>query len=251
LPSGRDLAADAARALMLLTRLPLGWAGVNAPISARAVWAFPVVGGLVGGLGGGVFWLAAALGLPPWLSGAWALAGMLAITGALHEDGLADTADALGAEASPERRLAILRDSRIGTYGALALALALLIRLGALVAIGQPGAVMVALVVAGALGRAAMIGVPLLLAPARAEGLGAALGHPPMAVAMAGTGLALLLAFALLSPRRALAALLASGLALLAVSAFASRRLGGYTGDIHGAVEQVAECAVLSLLAAR
>lgn len=236
---------------MLLTRLPLGWTGENATQTARAVWAFPVIGMLLGALGGCAFWLAVGLGLPPWLGAGWTLAVLLLATGALHEDGLADTADALGAEATPERRLVILRDSRIGTYGALALGLSLLIRLGALAAIGRPGAVLPSLMLAGALGRAAMIGVPLLLAPARGDGLGAGLGLPPVRSVAAGMGLAALLAFALFPPGRACAALGASSFALFAVSAFASRRLGGYTGDIYGAVEQIAECAVLSLLAAQ
>ena len=104
---------------MLLTRLPVGWLATSAEPArlADAVWAFPVVGAVVGAIGGAVFWVCARLGMPPAVAAVWTLASMLLVTGALHEDGLADTADGLGGGRTRERKLEIMRDSRIGTFG--------------------------------------------------------------------------------------------------------------------------------------
>ncbi len=230
----------------MLSRIPAG----GGDVTPRIAWAFPLVGALLGGVGGLAYALAVALHLPPWVAAFWALAVEVGVSGGLHEDGLADSADALGAEATRQRRLDILRDSRIGAFGALALILALGLRATAIAAIGRAGAVVVALVVAGAASRAAMIGVSFLLAPARRDGLGAGLGRLPPGASSVGVALAAVLALALLGPGRALGVALAAALALLVVAGIASRRLGGYTGDIYGAVAALATCTVLSLLAA-
>ncbi len=219
-------------------------------MTPRIAWAFPLAGAILGAIGGLAYALAIALHLPPPLAALWALVVEIGVSGGLHEDGLADSADALGAEASRERRLEILRDSRIGAFGALALILALGIRAVAIAAIGRVGAVLAALVVAGAASRAAMIGVSFLLTPARREGLGAGLGRLPPVASAAGVGIAALLALALLGPGGALGVALAAAFALLVVAGIAARRLGGYTGDIYGAVAALATCTVLSLLAA-
>ena len=112
---------------MLLTRLPMGWltTSVGPGRLADAVWAFPVVGAVVGAIGGAVFWFCTRLGMPPGVAAVWTLVSMLLVTGALHEDGLADFADGLGGGRTRERKLAIMRDSRIGTFGGLALMLSL------------------------------------------------------------------------------------------------------------------------------
>ena len=125
------------------------------------MWAFPVVGAVVGAIGGAVFWVCARLGMPPGVAAVWTLASMLLVTGALHEDGLADFADGLGGGRTRERKLEIMRDSRIGTFGGLALMLSLAARGTALATLAQPVRVVVALIVAAALGRGA-IGVLLL-----------------------------------------------------------------------------------------
>ena len=249
MPTKSDLIGDFRTALAMLSRLPAG----GGAVTPRIAWAFPPVGALLGAIGGLAYMLAAALHLPPWLAAFWALAVEIGVAGGLHEDGLADSADALGAEASPARRLEILRDSRIGVFGALALILALGIRASAIAAIaamGGAGAVLAAMMVAGASARAAMIGVPFLLAPARRDGLGAGLGRLPAGASLVGVGLATALALMLLGPGRALGVAMAASLALAAVARIAARRLGGYTGDIYGAVAAVAACCVLSLLAA-
>jgi len=245
----RSRLGELAEALGLLSRLPLGWFAPSAPPSARVMWAFPLVGLILGGLAGGVYLFAVRLGLSPGLAAAWAVAAGVLLSGALHEDGLADAADGLGAEGSAERRLAILRDPRAGNYAVLALILSVAIRLAALAALAPAGAAK-ALMVAGIGGRTAMIGLPLLLPPARASGLGAALGVPGKGVASAAFALGLGLLAALLSPARLCAVVLAAGLGLGVVALAAKRRLGGYTGDIYGAVEQAAECLTLTVLAA-
>src|SRR5271168_821970 len=101
---------------MLLTRLPVGRSGGSD--LARTVWAFPVVGLVVGLLGGLVYWALARLGVPAFLAASWAFVAILLVTGAFHEDGLADTVDGFGGGRTRERKLEIMRDSRIGAYGA-------------------------------------------------------------------------------------------------------------------------------------
>ncbi|UFN49453.1 adenosylcobinamide-GDP ribazoletransferase [Roseomonas sp. OT10] len=246
------LARDLGGALALLTRLPahrLLPMPAEAAGFARGVWAYPLVGALAGAIGGGVWWAGRSLGLPPLPAACWALAALLLATGAFHEDGLADTADGFGGGRTRERKLEIMRDSRIGSYGALALALCLALRGTALATLSGPAGC-AALVASGALGRGAILGLLRLLPPARADGMAAALGRPGGAVLAAGLGLAALPA-ALLLPWSAVAgAVLAAPAATLALAALARRQIGGHTGDVLGAGSVVAECTVLSLLAA-
>ncbi len=237
---------DLAGACALLTRLPVGRLAEGAA-PARGLWAYPVIGALVGGFAGGCYALGRVLGLGAPLAAVWAMAALLIATGALHEDGLADAADALGGGATAARRLAILRDSRIGSFGALALLLAMAARLAALATLG-PGAAVVAMAAAAALGRAALLLPVLLLHPARAEGLGASLGGRTDGVVWQGLGLGAALAFAALPLRMAAGAVLLAALAGLGIAAAARRQLGGYTGDVLGATSVIAECLVLSLL---
>ncbi len=242
------LLSDCATAVMLLTRIPLPPIVDHAP--ARAAWAFPLVGALLGAATGAIAATLYAAGLNPGLAAGWSLAASLLLTGALHEDGLADTADGLGGGRTRERRLAIMRDSRIGSFGALALALALGLRWLALALIlaAHPRAAIPAMALAGALGRCAML-VPLLLSPARDDGLSASLGEVPRAAILAGWAFGAGLAFAALPPgRAALALALALGCGTI-MRRIARIALGGQTGDLLGATEQLAECAVLTLLA--
>ena len=126
------LSTDLKTGLAFLTRLPLaGSAPATGSDIAHVSWTFPVVGAGVGAFGALVYWLADGLGLDPILSAILAVAATLLITGALHEDGLADTADGFGASVSRERKLDIMRDSEIGTYGASALILSFMLRVGA------------------------------------------------------------------------------------------------------------------------
>ena len=134
---------------------------------------------LVGALGALAYWVAVRLGLlPPPVAAVLAVAAGMAVTGCLHEDGLADMADGLGGDGR-ERKLAIMRDSRLGTYGACALAMSLLLRWSAITSIADAGAVALALAAAHAGSRAPLPAFMAFVAPARGDGLAAAAGTPP------------------------------------------------------------------------
>jgi adenosylcobinamide-GDP ribazoletransferase len=213
--------------------------------------AWPLVGALVGAAGGLAYWLALRLGCVAWVAAAWALAAQMLLTGALHEDGLADTADGFGGGATVARKLEIMRDSRIGTYGVLALAVCVMLRAAAMASLARPGRVAAALVVAGALGRAAML-VPLLVCPpARPDGMSARL--PPLrpGVAAAGFGAAALCAALLAAPVAAVLAVAATAAIGWGMSVLAVRQIGGHSGDVLGAVAMVTECVLLSVLSAQ
>ncbi len=254
---GFPQALDAvAAALLFLTRIPLprGLVPAAPPPLARVAWAFPLAGLAVGALGALGYALATALGLPPTMAAVAAVAAQLVATGALHEDGLADIADGFGGGAGRAHKLAIMRDSRIGTYGAAALALALFMRVAAFAALAEPGAVFAAAVAAGALSRAAMAVVMGRLAPARDDGLGAAAGRPDERALATGLAVAAGLAFLFLLPAGGFgafaAALLGAGAGAAGIAWLAQRQIGGQTGDVLGAAQQISEIAALSLIVA-
>ena len=241
-----DLATDLKLGILFCTRLPLRDPGpVGSGDIARASWALPVAGALVGVIGALVYWIAFRSGLPALPAAALALAATLIATGALHEDGLADTADGFGGGKDREQKLAIMRDSRVGTYGACALILSLILRWSALVVIAAPLQVALALIAAHAAARATLPAFLHFVPQARADGLAAAAGRPPPAsVVIAGLLGVIALGIAL-GPLAAIVALLL----LLAASAFmawlCTRQVGGQTGDVLGALEQVGEILIL------
>ena len=180
--SGRfaPAARDVVDALRFFTRLRVGEADLSAPLDIdRIAWAAPVAGVAVGLIGAMVLALTALLGLPPLLRAGLATAALVAATGALHEDGLADVADGFGGGATRARKLEIMRDSRIGAYGAIAIALALILRVGALAAALDGGfwRAALGLTLVAAVSRAAALTPLALLPPARADGAGAAAGR--------------------------------------------------------------------------
>ena len=241
---------DIADALRFFTRLRLGAPAPAAPLDiSRIAWAAPVAGAVVGLIGALVLALTALLGLPLLLRAGLATAALVAATGALHEDGLADVADGFGGGLTRERKLEIMRDSRVGAYGALALALALILRVGALAAALDGGLWRgsLSLILVAALSRAASLTPLALLAPARADGSGAAAGLLDSSALAAAWGAALLIALALglaaLGLIHALLAALMSGAGALGVVALARRAIGGQTGDVAGAAQQCGEIA--------
>lgn len=232
-------------AALFLTSLPVQ---LPRPVTmrdlAQAVYAFPVMGAFVGLLGGLAFLAASLVGLPGLPAGILAVLAMILATGALHEDGLADTADGLGAGTDRERALAVMRDSRIGSFGAIALILALLGRVISLAPLHDPVLVLKVLVGAGMVSRALMAVVMLLQPSAKATGLAAEAGRPePIRVAI-GAGIALLVGLLLLQ-QMGLVAIAAAVAAALLLAVWLGRRFGGCTGDTLGAVQQVAEVAFL------
>jgi adenosylcobinamide-GDP ribazoletransferase len=229
-------------ALSFLTRLPVG--GTHQDVPARSVRWFPVVGALVGLVVGGVAALG-NLGAPAGVAAAVAVTGGILLTGAFHEDGLADTADALGAW-NREDALRILRDPRHGTFGVVAIGASLLIRVTAVASLAAwtPVAVLPA---AHALSRAAAVWVLAAARPAATDGLGAgfagAVGRRDAGWAV---GAALVVGAVGLGAWVVPAALL-TAVGAAGVTALALRRFGGTTGDVLGAVQQVTEILVLVL----
>jgi adenosylcobinamide-GDP ribazoletransferase len=256
---GRFLMQDLAACLRFYSRLPIPHLGPGDPHAAPDFATIPrmlPVAGLILALPPAAALLVAwALGLGPFLAAALALAVSIAVTGALHEDGLADVADGFGG-ATRERRLEIMRDSRIGAYGATALVLTLALRIGALATLldRAGAAAAVALLRAAALSRVAALLPMVLLGPARPDGLSRAVGRPSrgtLGIAGAfGLALAVLALPFGLPVHGVLAMLLLSGLAALAVTRLAAARIGGQTGDVVGACQQAAEIAgLLGLIA--
>ncbi len=241
------LPAGLRTAFTLLTRLPASF-GPPGDL-ARSVWAFPVVGLAVGGLGALVYGLMHKAGIPALIAAGWTLAATMAVTGGFHEDGLADTADGFGGGATPARKLDIMRDSRIGSYGALALVLSVLTRTAAIASLDSPTPVMAAMIVAGMLGRSGILAVLLVLRPVRPDGMGAAMGKPHIASTAIGIGIAVAAALLLLPLRTGLAAAVLGLGSSLAVAGLAHRQIGGHTGDVLGAAEVLTECVVLSVAA--
>ncbi len=242
---------DFHRAALFLTRLPLPLPAPRPDVGlAEASWAFPLVGVVVGLVGGLAYALSSWVHLPPIAAALIALAAGALVTGALHEDGLADTADGFGGGAEREAKLAIMRDSRIGAYGVLALLFSIGLRIAGLAAIGSGSRVLAALVAAHAVARGVLPLVLRALEPARADGLGAAAGRPSAATAWSGAGIAAVIALLALGFWSGLGALAATAVATALVAALARRQIGGYTGDVLGAIEQVGETVMILAAAA-
>lgn len=244
----RRLAADLHLAAVFLTRLPMPRLPATVPPLGRAMWSFPLVGAALGLIAGTVLSAAAAFGLSPPVAAGLAIGVGLWMTGGLHEDGLADVADGFGGGTTRQRKLEILRDSRIGSYGVLALVTALGLKGAALVAAPDVLAGTAALVVAGALGRAVLPLTMMLARPARSDGLGAGAGRVSLTATVVAWGLALGLGMWLLPLSVVVLAGGAAVFACLAVVALARRHIGGYTGDVLGAAALVTEVAVLVVL---
>lgn len=247
-----DLWLELRLCLGLLTRLPVGLAAsVPAETMARASRWFPLVGALIGALSALVLYFCAALAVPDMAAVLIALGASILVTGALHEDGLADTADGFGGGRDRDARLAIMRDSRIGAYGVLALILSVGMRWSALAALmgDSLAAAMVALVVAAAASRLVPVMLMNVLSPARSDGMAVGAGRPE-AVTVRLAGVFALASLLLLSDWPAMVLTMIATLAVfVAVGALAVRRIGGHTGDVLGASQQGAEILILLCLA--
>lgn len=227
--------AELQLAVMLLTRAPAGRLPEPAPTIAASAWAFPLAGLVPGLLGAAVL----ASGLPVMVAAGLALAAQVVVTGALHEDGLADVADGFWGGRTRARRLEIMRDSRIGSYGTLALILAAGLRWQAMALAGP-----VALILAAVASRVAPVALMAALPPAREDGMGhaaRAVTAGPLAAACA-IGLLPLIVLGGIWPL-ILAAAVVAALALIA-----RRKIGGQSGDVLGAGQQLAEITLLIAL---
>ena len=247
-------------ALQFLTRVPVpAWVGFRDDWLHDSARHFPGVGLLVGGFAALVLWTAAHA-MPAPVAVVLSMLATVWLTGAFHEDGLADTCDALGGTVSRARALEIMKDSRIGTYGAVALLLALALKGTAIhgLAVRDFGVALAALPLVHALSRLA----PVLLlralsyagdpAQAKAKPMAQRVSAASLAVALAWAALALAAAAALgIPPLALLAAVAGLGLTVLWMAGWLQRRLGGYTGDTLGASQQIGEIVLyLALLGA-
>ena len=258
MPPMRDIAAQAVADLQsgfgLLTRLPIpqhreGGTGVT-PHRAQAAWCWPLVGVVIGALMALVGWAGHGLGLPGGVTAAALLATAAIATGALHEDGLADTFDGLFGGWTPERRLEIMKDSHIGSFGTLALLLVVLAKWSALTALLDQGA-LGAIIAVAALSRAPMAVVMTALPNARGAGLAQTVGRPGAPAALIACGIGLGVAGSAAPVTAALMMALVMALVAVAVAALARSRLGGQTGDILGATQVLCETAGLAVLASQ
>jgi adenosylcobinamide-GDP ribazoletransferase len=236
-------------AFMLLSRLPAGRIDGEPPSMAASSWAWPLVGlavGLIAALACGFgLWI----GLPPLMAALLALTAGALATGAMHEDGLADLADGFGGGRDRAQKLAIMRDSRIGSYGVVALILALAFRAAGIATLAEAGSAIAALIGIAAASRAVLPAALVLMPAARSDGLGqsAAGDDPATALIAGGIGFLCLLP---LGFGTAIFTAFAMGLAALILAGIAMRQIGGQTGDVMGAMQQVAEIAGWAVLAA-
>jgi adenosylcobinamide-GDP ribazoletransferase len=234
-----------------LTRLPVPHPdGAAATDFARSYRMFPVVGGLIGAAIGLLCLALRHAGVPDLAAAALALGAGALLTGALHEDGLADVADGFGGGRNVEAKLEIMRDSRLGSYGAMALLVSFAAKLSVLAVIPDDYVVQ-SLIVAHALARGVLPAIAANLPYARQDGLARTGGQPDTSTAVIAGALALVIALAALAWSIALWAAVAAGVSGFVVARLALRQIGGQTGDVLGGAEQVAETAILVLLAAK
>ncbi|ESX25790.1 cobalamin synthase [Mesorhizobium sp. LSJC264A00] len=266
MPSPRQALDDVALCLVFFTRLPLPVFDLRGRSLADAIWAAPVAGLAVAVAGAVVYAAGVQLGLAPGPAAALALAATLLATGCLHEDGLSDVADGFGGGKTRDKKLEIMRDSRIGTYGAAALGLSMLIRWSALsqlatygaAALGlsmlirwsalsqlaNPTSVLFALIAAHAASRG-LLGAFMHLAPAaRSDGLSAGAGTVSAQTAVLGAVLGAI-PLLTLGLGGAFAALILLALVFSALRALCLNQIGGHTGDTIGALQQLGEITVL------
>jgi adenosylcobinamide-GDP ribazoletransferase len=235
-------------ALQFLTRVPIRLKK-EPSLNATVAW-FPLAGAIIGAAVGGV-----AAGLwhvvPPLVAGAVGIAVGLLITGAFHEDGLGDIADAFGGGWTVERRLEILKDSRQGTYGVAAICTSIVIRVVAMGSLPGPWAMFTAAVAAHTMGRVAAVGMAGTMKLATHSGLGADYGRSTTRLraivsVICGTALT-----AVVVGWWALPLAVAALVAVVATGTLAKRKIGGISGDVLGATEQVAEILCLVALTAQ
>jgi adenosylcobinamide-GDP ribazoletransferase len=250
-----SLLADFYSCLAFFTRLPLPSAASTSRHSLadfpRAVRMVPVAGGLLGALAAIAMAAASVFGFPPPLAAPFAICALVLLTGAMHEDGLADCADGFFGGATRERKLEIMQDSGIGTFGAVALVLSLYLRAAsvALIAdesLGLAGAVLI--------GAAALSRALSLMPPARENGAGFAAGKPERAALVIATCLAVVFALAPVVAgadlARSFAGISAATGAAYTIVLLARKQIGGQTGDVAGAAQQLSEIAYYLAFAA-
>lgn len=243
---------DLSVAGVFLTRLPFeaGKDGAKKGALASAARAFPLAGVVVGTVAGVSLMAASSIGLHPLACAFVAIAASVMVTGALHEDGLADVADGFGGGRTKAEKLKIMRDSRIGTFGVLAVIFSVGIRAGTLGGFPGPGTAAGALIAAAALSRGLLPATMYVMAPARKSGLAFKAGIPEDEGWVTALVLGALVGFLFLGPWGGLVALAGGVLAAAAVAWLGFKQIGGTTGDLLGAQQQAVETVVLIAAAA-
>lgn len=254
------LLADLYVCLGFFTRLPFPSAASTSKHSLtnfpRAVRMLPVAGGLIGALAAIAMAAASRFGFPPLLAAPFAICALVLLSGAMHEDGLADCADGFFGGATRERKLEIMEDSRIGTFGAVALVLSLYLRAASLSVIAGEslGLAVAVLIGAAVLSRTASLLPLALLPPARENGAGFAAGKPERAALALAACLAVVFALAPIVAGaelpRSIAGIAAATGAAYAIVTLARKQIGGQTGDVAGAAQQLSELAYYLAFAA-
>jgi adenosylcobinamide-GDP ribazoletransferase len=249
-PDFRAWWGDLQIAAAFLTRLPIRShepAGLAA--LAHAARFFPLVGLGIGLVGGLVYAVGIELMLPPLPAALLAVAGVVLLTGALHEDGLADTVDGFGGGSDRDHKLRIMRDSRIGTYGVIALVLALGAQIAALSAIAESSDVAAALMLCHAASRALLVAMMHLEPPARSDGLAVSAGRPSQVTTLWALGIGGVIALIFAGIDGIVASAIGAGVAWV-IARLARQQIGGITGDVLGTVQQATVVAMLLALVA-
>jgi len=240
---------DVRVALALLTRLPLPHPPFDAASPrpmARAAWAYPLVGVVLAGITGALAWvLHEGANLPAGIAAALVLLALILLTGAMHEDGLADCADGFWGAWQVPRRLEIMKDSQIGTYGTIALVLSLLLRWYCLTVVFDFGLFFLPLLAAALWSRVGMVCLMQLLPNARAGGLSHSTGRPGWPATYVACGVGLGVSWVVLGTWLTAIFAAATLAACALCGLLAQRKIGGQTGDVLGATQQVVEITVL------
>ncbi len=241
--------ADIVVALNFLTRIPVQ-PGFLFDMSAltTACRCFPLIGVLIGGLSATIFLIAYFTGLPLLLAALLCVATQILLTGALHEDAIGDVADGFGGGTTREKKLEIMRDSRVGTYAVVMLILMIGMKVVAISSFENPFLGFSAILAASVCSRGAMVWAMHLMPTARKDGLGAKAGKPALTSALWALVFTVLIPLIVLDPFLASIGLLAAFLAALILGFIAYRQIGGQSGDVLGSIQQISELGFLLAL---
>ena len=239
--------SDVSAAFGLLTRLPISVDGASANArGAASSWAYPLVGAFIGLASGLIAWVATYLGLPSNVAATFAVAAAVIMTGAMHEDGLADCADGFWGGWDKAQRLEIMKDSHIGVYGVAALVMMFIAKVGLVGALIGQGKFLLTLVLIAMFSRAIMPALMLVLPNAREAGLSSSVGKPDLIPVSIAAGLAILVGV-LFFGITVLAFVLVTLTSATFCGVVAKAKIGGQTGDVLGATQQITELALLIL----
>lgn len=236
---------DIRTAIALLSRIPVK---AEFDRSAKAAWAYPLAGIAVSLIAGLITMIGLWIGLSAPVAAALWIGATIVLTGAMHEDGLADCADGFWGGFEKARRLEIMKDSQIGTYGVLALVLAIGLRWLLIAALIAADNWFWSLLAVETLSRAVMPLIMHALPHARSDGLSHAQGRPPLDAAAIAAGIGIMLALLCLGWVAVKIAVLLA-FATAAIAKLADIKIGGQTGDVLGASQQIAMIIALMTLA--